>query len=461
MTPDIVIKLDSIAKSYRLYKNKKDRMKEALHPAGKKYHRDFFALKDINLAVKKGEILGIMGKNGAGKSTLLQIISDVLTPTSGTKWTKGTVIPLLDLGAGFNPEFTGMQNIYFKAALQGLDKKAVDKQLDAILAFADIGEFVHQPVRVYSSGMKARLGFAVSVNIAPDILVVDEVLAVGDEFFKRKCYMKMQQLMQSGCTVIYVSHSRNNIVQICTRAVLLDGGELILDGAPLQVTRYYQALMYASADSYDVVRQEILELKSGIAPSRDFSVAEEQGPAAAGSPDMFLDEEADSMIEPFLLTGFRSRTVVIKKYFDVDIIEPRMETLTGENVNSLVMHEQYVFSFQVKFGLDLECVQFAAAFQNIKGITISGLVLPGKNDGQTIAIKKGETYEIKNRFRCILVPGIYYISAFVFTADPGAGRLPVSQAHDLFVCKVLNGGRPFFRGMVEMEQEGEICRIAE
>jgi lipopolysaccharide transport system ATP-binding protein len=432
-------------------------MKEALHPAGKKYHRDFFALKDINLAVKKGEILGIMGRNGAGKSTLLQIISDVLTPTSGTKWTKGTVIPLLDLGAGFNPEFTGMQNIYFKAALQGLDKKAVDKQLDAILAFADIGEFVHQPVRVYSSGMKARLGFAVSVNIAPDILVVDEVLAVGDEFFKRKCYMKMQQLMQSGCTVIYVSHSRNNIVQICTRAVLLDGGELILDGAPLQVTRYYQALLYASAENYTGVRQEILELNG----RQDLQRALSEGiqPGAAGTADHFTEDEEEMRTEPFLLESFGSRTAVSRKVLDVDIFDARMETLSGDCVNALIMRETYVFSWRVRFNASLEQVQFAATFLDKKGIALSGMILPGRKTQQTMQVSSGETYLIKNEFKCLLRPGTYYITATVFHVDPDKGRVPVSEITDLFMFKIAEDGNGPVMGIVDLGQTGGIIKL--
>jgi lipopolysaccharide transport system ATP-binding protein len=461
MTLEIVIKLDNIVKSYRLYKGRKDRLKEALHPAGKKYHQDFHALRNVNLEVKRGEILGIMGKNGAGKSTLLQIISDVLTPTSGTKWTKGTVIPLLDLGAGFNPEFTGLQNIYFKAALQGLKKQEIDKRLDAILAFADIGDFVYQPVNVYSSGMKARLGFAVSVNIDPEILVVDEVLAVGDEFFKRKCYLKMQQLMQSGCTVIYVSHSRNAIVQLCTRAILLDDGELIMDNAPLAVTRQYERLLYAAPENYPAVRRDIAGLEKRQETARDFFADESGQTGADGSAGDFMDDEAELDRNPLFLEDFTSRTAVSRRVLDVDIFDARMETESGDSVNVLTMRETFIFSWRVRFNASLEQVQFATTFQNKKGIALSGMMLPGRNTQQTIRVGSGETYLIKNEFKCLLRPGTYYVTATVFHVDPDKGRVPVSETADLFMFKIAEDGNEPVMGIVDLGQTGGIIKLAD
>ena len=461
MKTETIIKLENISKIYRLYKNKKERFKEALHPVGKKYHRDFYALKDINLEVKKGEILGIMGRNGAGKSTLLQIISDVLTPTSGARWTNGTVIPLLDLGAGFNPEFTGLQNIYFKAALQGMKKKEIHKRLDAILAFADIGDFVHQPVKVYSTGMKARLAFAVSVNIEPEILVVDEVLAVGDEFFKRKCYLKMQQLMQSGCTVIYVSHSRNAIVQLCTRAILIDGGELIFDGAPLQAARYYEKLLFAGPEHYAAVRQDIIGMKGEQLPAQGFAASESRPSAAAGMPDNFPDDEEVFRPEPFLLEGFTSRTAVRQKFLDVDIFDAQLKTLSGDDVNVLIMRETYVFSWRVRFNASLEQVQFATTFQDKKGMALAVMMLPGRNTQQTIPVSSGETCLIKHEFKCQLRPGTYYITATVFHVDPDKGRVPVSEITDLFMFKIAEDGTGPVRGIVELEQTGGITKLIE
>lgn len=221
---DIVISLKGISKKYNLYNNKLDRLKESLHPRRKQYHRDFYALKNINLEVKRGEVLGIIGKNGSGKSTLLKIISNILTPTSGIVEIKGKVVALLELGAGFNPEFSGMENIYFYCSLLGFDRKQTDEIVDEIIGFAELGDYINQPVKTYSSGMKARLGFAVSVNVDPDILILDEVLAVGDELFRRKCYARMESFFKGGKTILFVSHEANSINELCSRAILLDRG---------------------------------------------------------------------------------------------------------------------------------------------------------------------------------------------------------------------------------------------
>lgn len=239
---DIAIKVDAVSKYYKLYKSSGDRLKEALNPFGKKYHKDFYALKNIDLEVKKGEILGIIGLNGSGKSTLLKLITGVLTPTSGKVVVSGNISALLELGSGFNPDFTGLQNIYFYGIILGYSKNKVREKLDEILKFADIGEFIHQPLKTYSSGMKSRLGFAVAVNVEPDILILDEVLAVGDAGFQRKCYAKIDEMFSKGCTVILVSHNDQAIAKMCTRVILLNDHQLVLSGKPKDVLLLYQDL---------------------------------------------------------------------------------------------------------------------------------------------------------------------------------------------------------------------------
>ena len=211
---DLAISVKNLSKMYRLYDRPADRLKESLHPFKKQYHRPFYALKEVSFEVKKGEILGIIGKNGAGKSTLLGVISGVLTPTSGQCSVKGRISPLLSLITGFNPELTGIDNIFLNGTIKGYSKKEMSAKMDEILDFADIGEFVRQPLKVYSSGMRARLAFALAVNVDPEILIVDEVLAVGDDLFRRKCYARMEHLFQSGCTVLFVSHHIPQIVEI-------------------------------------------------------------------------------------------------------------------------------------------------------------------------------------------------------------------------------------------------------
>jgi len=241
---DPAIKMDGVSKFYKLYDSPSDRLKEALTPLGKVYHKDYYALKKIDFEIEKGEIVGIVGKNGSGKSTLLKIMAGVLSPNDGELIVNGNISALLELGAGFNPEFTGVQNIYFYGAMLGFTKAEMKERLGEIIEFADIGDFINQPVKVYSSGMKSRLSFAVAIHIDPDILILDEVLSVGDALFKRKCYAKMEEFFNGGKTVIYVSHSAQSIVEICSRAVMLFEGEIILDDTPKIVTDFYQKMLY-------------------------------------------------------------------------------------------------------------------------------------------------------------------------------------------------------------------------
>lgn len=227
---EIVIKVEHLSKAYKLFDKPSDRLKETLHPFGKRYSRDFYALNDVSFEVKKGECIGLLGKNGAGKSTLLKVLTGVLTPSAGLVSVKGKISALLELGGSFNPEMTGMQNIYLNGTLMGFTKEEMDTKVDDILAFADIGDFINQPVKMYSSGMFARLAFAVSVNVDPDVLIVDEVLAVGDLRFQIKCMDKMKRLMSGGTTVLFVSHDTNAVRRLCSRAIWFDHGILMLDG---------------------------------------------------------------------------------------------------------------------------------------------------------------------------------------------------------------------------------------
>jgi len=238
---DIAISVKNLSKSYRMYPTPKERLKELLHPFGKKYHQEFWALTDISFEVKKGECVGIIGRNGSGKSTLLQILCGVIQPTAGEVKVNGRVSALLELGAGFSPQFTGRENVYMNGALMGFTKEEMDERFNAITEFADIGEFIDQPVRTYSSGMYVRLAFACAVNVEPDILVVDEALAVGDVGFRSKCYLKFSELARK-CAVAFVSHDVAQITKLCDKAVVLDRGRAHFYGPPLEGIEVYNSL---------------------------------------------------------------------------------------------------------------------------------------------------------------------------------------------------------------------------
>lgn len=235
------IKVENVSKVYRMFDNPKDRFKEVVSKGKKEYGKDHYALDDVSFEVKEGEILGIIGVNGSGKSTLLKIITGVLQPTTGSVTVNGRISALLELGAGFNPEYTGVENIYFNGMVMGFTRKEMDEKVQGIIEFADIGEFINQPVKTYSSGMLVRLAYAVAVSIEPDILIVDEALAVGDVYFQMKSMSKMEELFRKGKTVIFVSHDTASVRKLCNTAIYLDKGKIIAKGTSKEVVDLYEA----------------------------------------------------------------------------------------------------------------------------------------------------------------------------------------------------------------------------
>lgn len=240
----IAVSANNISKKFRLFNSPRDRILEALHPFNKKYHKEFWALRDINFEIEKGQTVGIIGRNGSGKSTLLQVICSILKPSSGDVVANGRISALLELGAGFNPEFTGRQNVLMKGMLMGFSAQEMQTRLPEIESFADIGEFIDQPVKIYSSGMYVRLAFAVAINVDPEILIVDEALAVGDAKFQHKCYGKFLEFQAAGKTILFVTHDTGAIVKHCDSAILLERGEIIEIGEPKVITNYYTDLLF-------------------------------------------------------------------------------------------------------------------------------------------------------------------------------------------------------------------------
>jgi lipopolysaccharide transport system ATP-binding protein len=241
MHSDHAITVKNLEKTFRIFSHPGDRIKQALTFGKISYHREFIALHNISFEIKKGEAVGIIGHNGSGKSSLLQIICGILKPTTGTIRVNGRISALLELGSGFNPEFTGRENIYFQGVLFGYSKNQMDERIGEIIAFADIDEYIDQPVRTYSSGMFVRLAFAVAINVEPDLLVVDEALSVGDMAFQHKSKKRVQQLIDAGATLLLVSHDRSMITSTCSRCILLEKGKLVMDGPPADVFDYYYA----------------------------------------------------------------------------------------------------------------------------------------------------------------------------------------------------------------------------
>ncbi len=273
------LRVEGVAKQYRIYERPVDRLKETLTRGRWQWHREFWALKEISFEIERGTTAGIIGPNGSGKSTLLQIIAGTLDPTHGHVWVDGRVAALLELGAGFNLEFTGLENVYMNAALLGFSKAETEARLPLIERFAEIGDFLHQPVKTYSSGMYVRLAFAIAVNADPDILIVDEALSVGDTIFQHRCVRRIKEMQENGTTILFVSHEPTLVRALCSRAILLYQGAMIADGAPVDVLNRYQRLIMASEAAYKAgERADAHEQQAGAAPLAPANAESERTP---------------------------------------------------------------------------------------------------------------------------------------------------------------------------------------
>jgi len=346
MADDLAISVRNLTKTYRLFGHPGDRIKQFFSLGLKQYHREFTALKDVSFDIKKGETVGIIGRNGSGKSTLLQLICGTLKPTSGTVQVNGRFSALLELGAGFNPEFTGRENVYFQGALMGFTKAQMDERFDEIAAFADIGEFIDQPVSAYSSGMYVRLAFAVAINLDPEILVVDEALAVGDVRFQVKCFQRIREIRDRGGSILFVTHATDQISRYCDRALYIDEGQLISTGSPKDVVnRYFAAAFPQQGSSYSDVEQ--LPYTHGFTMRPGYSVSESRfGNGAAEILDFQFLGQDDTPTVPRFSTGQSIRLTfrvvfhraIARATFAVAIATIDGITLFGVNSRDLPSH---------------------------------------------------------------------------------------------------------------------------
>ncbi|VAY87964.1 Teichoic acid export ATP-binding protein TagH [hydrothermal vent metagenome] len=321
MNSDIAIRVNGLTKIYHLYNKPQDRLKEALNPFRKSYHHDFYALNNVNFEIKKGETVGIIGKNGVGKSTLLKMITGVLSPTNGSIEANGKIAALLELGAGFNPEMTGLENIYLNGTLMGFTRKEMESKVDAILKFADIGEFIYQPIKMYSSGMFARLAFGVAINVEPDILIIDEALSVGDMAFQMKCFKKFQDFQKKGKTILFVTHALDTVIRYCSRGIVIDEGKCVFDdNSKLAIDAFKKVL---SGDFYKKRVIKNIRLDDTKLLSKSFDVSrnlDRYGNGKAVIQDYgILDKHGN----PSAIIDYNSKfTIVMKvKFFD-NVIQP-------------------------------------------------------------------------------------------------------------------------------------------
>ena len=412
------ISVDHISKVYKLYDKPSDRLRESLGLARKPLHRDHYALKDVSFRVKKGETVGIIGVNGSGKSTILKIITGVLNPTEGDVAIDGRISALLELGAGFNMEYTGIENVYLNGMMIGFSREEIDQRLDDILSFADIGDFVYQPVKTYSSGMFVRLAFAVAINIDPEILIVDEALSVGDVFFQTKCYKKFEDFKAMGKTILFVSHDLGSVSKYCDRVVLLNQGIKLAEGSPKEMVSMYKRLLVGQLNSQGPKKEE---QKGGEAPR-----------GKLWRDSLNCNPEVDEY-------GSGKAEIVDFAVLDED------EQVTG----TIAKGTRFTILSKVHFLEDVDDPIFTYTFKNKQGVAITGTnsmfekVTPGR-------VKAGETY-VAHFTQDMFLQGGEYLLSISCTGFIGGDFTVYHRLYD--VCSVTVVSEKDTVGFYDMNSE--------
>lgn len=379
----IAVRVDSVSKQYRIYDRPADRLKETLTRGHWKAHREFWALKDVSFEVEAGTTTGIIGPNGSGKSTLLQIITGTLEPTHGSVSIEGRVAALLELGAGFNPEFTGIENIFMNAALMGFSKAETENLLPEIASFAEIGDFIYQPLKMYSSGMHVRLAFAAAIAVQPQILIIDEALAVGDAVFQHRCTRRIKEMQENGTTILFVSHDPSAVRALCNRAILLNQGQKIAEGTPSDVLNRYQKIIMARQQAYEA----------------NLKVAEESTTASE-----FMERKTTPLSYVYR-HGDHTAEVLQVELLDgslhpVELVE------TGEPVAIRIVYVAHE---------DLDDVVCGFLIRNRHGIHVYGT----NTELQEVPferVKRGELTEVTFEFNCWLAPEMFSLCVAVHSS---------------------------------------------
>ena len=381
MEKNLAISVQDVTKIYRLYDKPIDRLLEAMSITKKTYHKKFFALDKISFEIEKGTTVGIIGTNGSGKSTILKIITGVLNPSSGSVEVDGNISALLELGAGFNMDYTGIENIYMNGTMMGFSREEMEKKLPEILEFADIGDFVHQPVKTYSSGMFVRLAFALAINVEPEILIVDEALSVGDVFFQAKCYKKMEEIRQKGTTILMVTHDMGSVIKYCDKVILLNRGSFVAEGKAGELVDLYKKILANRFEIEEEVEEDKLPVEAKVANTGK------------------LMKESLS-INPNLTEYGDGRA----KIYDLGLIDSK-----GEISNLLIKGEEFTIKERIRFFADIKQPIFTYTIKDKKGTELSGTnTMFELTDIEEV--HAGDSYDVEFRQKMNLQGGEYLIS---------------------------------------------------
>lgn len=442
---ELCLQVSGLAKAYQVFDSPSQRLKDLLGLAGSYQH--ITALKPLSFSVGRGETVAIVGANGSGKSTLLQLICGTLTPSEGSVARFGRIAALLELGAGFNPEFSGLDNVFLNASINGLTREQTQAKLAYILDFADIGDYIQQPVSTYSSGMYVRLAFAVAIYLDPELLIIDEALAVGDEAFQRKCFARLRELQLQGVSILFVSHSAESVVALCDRALLLDKGELLFDGEPRQVVALYQKLLYARPQQRAVVRQEIRQALHAaeidqVEPGNPIAAAEQVYPPHPFDfiPGMVVDG-----------TDFEENGAHISEVLLLDE--------QHQQVNLLHKGRQYLYRYQVHFSQAASNVFFGTLIKRVDGVTIGGACTTPPLQPQGISVAAGDILEVSFRLPLTLNAGTYFINAGVQGDLSGFSGF-LARKLDAVMFKVHVNSADMATGNVDLGITSSVKRLA-
>jgi lipopolysaccharide transport system ATP-binding protein len=443
MSSNAIVEVRGLTKVFPVYDKPHYRLLQMLLGGGRRWYREFTALSDINLVLHRGETVGIVGRNGSGKSTLLQIICGTLAPTNGEVHVRGRVAALLELGAGFNPEFTGRENVYLNGTVLGLTRAEIEGKLESILAFAEIGDFIDRPVKTYSSGMYVRLAFAVAIHVEPDLLVVDEALSVGDEAFQRKCFARIERLREGGCTVLFVSHAASTVVELCDRAILIDRGDLLADGMPKAVISRYQRMLYAP-------QERLAELRDQMKSERVEGKLEAKEALGGGSLSQHASTalHSESSMEAYFDESLRSQSEMVYPRQGVTITDPHLELPDGSRVNVINAGSKYIYTYGVKFDQGVAGARFGMMIKTLTGVEIAGSISALANEAPEW-IDSGTSLAIRFEFMCALAGGTYFMNAGVL------GRLSEEETYldrriDALMFRVMTSARRLSTGFVDL-----------
>ncbi|HET8898388.1 MAG TPA: ABC transporter ATP-binding protein [Rhodanobacteraceae bacterium] len=446
MCSEVVVRVQGVGKSYPVYQRPWHRLMQQLFGRGKRqWYAEFQALDGVDFELRRGETVGIVGRNGSGKSTLLQIICGTLQPTRGSIETHGRIAALLELGSGFNPEFSGRENVYLNGTVLGLSRAEIDQRYAEIAAFAEIGPFIDQPVKTYSSGMQVRLAFAVAISVDPDILVVDEALSVGDEAFQRKCFARIEALRKAGASILFVTHSASTVLEICDRAVLLDQGERLAIGHPRRVIALYHKLAYAPLDQVAGIRQSILDGDAesgepdGVSTGVALVAGDQGGVQAMTVPDD--DSGYDESLRPTAVTQYPQR--------GAEIIDPHFETVSGRRVNILRGGLEYVYTYRARFERPASGVRFGMMFKSISGVELGGGVTATPANAMPM-VAVDSLLEVRFHFRCLMAPATYFANAGI-SAREGEAEIYLDRCLDVAMFRVLPDMSRLATGHVDFE----------